>query len=118
VNQIGQEDTLEPQRQPPTPTAFTSVVVGFDVVDRDGEKLGPVTMVNLARTCVIVKTGRSLLGRKVDRPVHISSVTGIDVDRFTINVAATRKQIADAPELLGDKAEAEVESYYVGLVEP
>jgi len=102
------------------PTELTGVLVGFEVVDREGEKVGPVTMVNLARTCVIVSTGRSRFGRKLDRPVHVSSVTGIDLDRFTINVAATKEQSAQAPALheLDDASEAAVGGYYDGLAEP
>jgi len=101
-----------------SPTEFSSVVVGFDVVDRYGERVGTVSKVNLARTCVAVKSG-SRLARKPERPVYVGSVLSIDVDAFTINVAATKDQIAEAPEFrdLNDASEAAIRRYYENLTE-
>lgn len=95
-------------------TEFSNVIVGFEVVDRSGEHVGTVKKVNLARTCVTLKMGKSRLSRHADRSVHIASVRGIDLDAFTIRVAATKEQIEEAPELreLNDASEAEIKSYY------
>lgn len=80
---------------------FSSAVSGFDVVDRNGERLGRVRDVSLGRTCILVETDRgSIWGRRKQRHgVHVLAVTEIDLDTFTISLAVARKDVTEAPEL-------------------
>jgi sporulation protein YlmC with PRC-barrel domain len=93
---------------------FSSVLTGFDVVDRNGERVGTVKRVNLARTCIVVETGK---WRKQSHAVHVSAVDGVDVDGFTISLAVTAADVSDAPEFreLDDECEAAITRYYRGL---
>ena len=103
---------------------FSSTVSGFDVVDRNGERIGRVHHVSLGRTCILVETGRgALFGRKQRHAVHVWAVREIDLDTFTISLAATKEDIAEAPEFrdLDEEGETALARYYydrlVGLGE-
>ena len=78
---------------------FSSAMTGFDVVDRNGERIGTVRDVSLGRTCILVESGRgSLFGRKQRHGVHVWAVRAIDLDGFTISLAVATKDVAEAPE--------------------
>lgn len=87
---------------------------GFDVVDRNGERIGRVRRVSLGRTCILVETGWTLFGRKQRHAVHVWAVREIDLDTFTISLAATKEDVAEAPELheLDEEGETALARYY------
>lgn len=87
---------------------------GFDVVDRNGERIGRVQRVSLGRTCILVETGRTLFGRKHRHAVHVWAVRAIDLDTFAISLAATKEDVAEAPELheLEEEGETALARYY------
>lgn len=89
---------------------------GFDVVDRNGEHVGTVRQVNLARTC-IVETSGSFLRRKQHHDVHVSAVDDINLDASTISLTVTGADGAGAPEFreLDEECEAAVARYYRAL---
>jgi hypothetical protein len=104
----------ESQSHPPE---LSNALVGFDVVDRNGERTGEVGNLNLERTCIIVQAGRSLLGRRESHAVHALAVRKIDLDTFTIVLSASKQEISNAPELrdLDSEAEQAVARYYESL---
>jgi hypothetical protein len=104
----------------PRPFEFSGAVVGFDVFDRNGERVGKVVNVNLARTCILVGTSRSLFGRKESHAVHASAVKKIDLDAFAIILWSSKQEVVDAPKLhdLDDAAEEAVSRYYERLAVP
>jgi hypothetical protein len=78
---------------------FSSFIEGFDVTDRNGERIGKVRDVSLGRTCISVETGRgSLFGRKQEHGVHVWAVREVDLDSFTISLAVASQDVAEAPE--------------------
>jgi hypothetical protein len=81
---------------------FSSAMTGFEVIDRDGVRIGTVRDVSLGRTCILVESGRgSLFGRKRRHwrhGVHVWAVRAIDLDGFTISLAVATKDVAEAPE--------------------
>jgi sporulation protein YlmC with PRC-barrel domain len=93
---------------------FSGALTGFDVVDRTGERIGTVKNVNLPRTCILVETGRSLFARKHTHAVHVWAVKEIDLDKLTIVLAASKNDVADAPELrqLDEQSETAVARHY------
>jgi uncharacterized protein with PIN domain len=93
---------------------FSSAVSGFDVVDRNGERVGSVHNVNLGRTCILVDTGRSLIGRRHRHAVHAWAVKEIDLDAFTISLTASKGEVEDAPEFreLDEECETAIARYY------
>lgn len=93
---------------------FSSALAGFDVVDRNAERVGSVHHVNLGRTCILVETGRSLFRRKQRHAVHAWAVSKIDLDTFTISLTASKEEVADAPEFreLDQKCETTIARYY------
>jgi hypothetical protein len=83
-------------------------MINFDVVDRDGEIVGRVRDVNLARTCIVVEAGGGrLFGRKQRHGVHLWAVRDVDAHTFKISLAATKEDVAEAPEVLGNDEESE-----------
>lgn len=93
---------------------FSSSISGFDVLDRNGERIGRIRRVSLGRSCILVETDRKLFARKQKHAVHIWAVREIDLDRFTISLAATKEVVAEAPELheLDDEGETALARYY------
>lgn len=94
---------------------FSTVVRNFDVVDRNGEMIGRVRDVNLERTCIVVETGRGTLFRRKQRhAVHVWAVREIDAHTFKISLAATKEDVAEAPEFreLDEKSETALARYY------
>jgi hypothetical protein len=93
---------------------FSGGLVGFEVVDRNGERVGTVKNVNLERTCILVEAGRSLFAHKQAHAVHIWAVREIDLDAFTILLAASKEDVDDAPELrqLDGQSETAVARHY------
>lgn len=78
---------------------FSSVMKGFDVIDRNGERIGRVRDVSIGRTCASVETGRgSLFGRKERHGVHVWVVREVDLDGFTISLAVSMEDVSEAPE--------------------
>jgi hypothetical protein len=99
---------------------LSNAVVGFEVVDRNGERVGEVGNVNLEHTCIVVHAGRSLFGRrKESHAVHALAVREIDLDAFRIVLSASKQEVDDAPELheLDSAAEEAVARYYERLNE-
>jgi hypothetical protein len=96
------------------PHEFSGASTGFDVVDRNGERVGTVKNVNLERTCIFVQAGRSLFTHKQAHAVHIWAVREIDLDAFTIFLAVNKNDVAEAPELrqLDEESEAAVARHY------
>lgn len=93
---------------------FSTVMINFNVVDRNGEEFGRVRDVNLERTCILVEMGGGRLRRKPRHPVHIWAVRDIEVDLFKISLAATKEDVAEAPDLreFDDESETAVARYY------
>lgn len=93
---------------------FSSAMTGFDVVDRNGERVGSVHHVSLGRTCILVETGRSLMRRRQRHAVHAWAVREIDLDTFTISLTASKEEVADAPEFreLNEEWETSIGRYY------
>ncbi len=93
---------------------FSSALTGFDVVDRTGERIGTVKSVNLGRTCILVETDRSLFARKQTHAVHVWAVREIDLDTFTIVLATSKNDAADAPEFrqLDEQSETAIARHY------
>jgi hypothetical protein len=91
---------------------FSSAVTGFDVVDRNGERVGSVHHVTLGRTCILVDTGRSLMRRKQKHAVHAWAVREIDLDMFTISLTASKEEVAGAPEFHELDEETSIARYY------
>lgn len=93
---------------------FSAAVRNFDVVDRNGETIGRVQYVNLERTCVVVETGRGLFARKQRHALHVWAVREIDAHRSKIFLAATKEDVAEAPELreLDGESETALARYY------
>jgi hypothetical protein len=94
---------------------FSSAMSGFDVADRNGERIGSVRNVNLGRTCILVETGRGMLfGRKQTHAVHVWAVREIDLATLTISLAATKEDVAEAPEFreLDEECETALARYY------
>jgi hypothetical protein len=93
---------------------LSGALTGFDVIGRNGERIGTLKNVNLGRTCLLVETDRSLLSRKQTHAVHQWAVREIDLDAFTISLAVDKDDVADAPELrqLDEKSETAVARYY------
>lgn len=88
---------------------------GFDVVDRNGERIGSVREVSLGRTCILVERGGGkLFGRKHTYAVHLWAVREVDLDAFTISLAATKEDVAEAPEFreLDEECETALARYY------
>ena len=96
---------------------FTSALTGFDVVDRDGERIGTVSQVNLARTCMVVESGGSLFRRKQSHVVHIAGVDEIDLDGFTVTLGVTAAHVEAAPEFheFVEECETAVARHYGAL---
>lgn len=93
-------------------------LVGFTLTSRDG-KLGTVTNVNYAGTCLTVATGGLL--KKTHHLVPAAAIEAIDLDTKTIDVALTRPQVANAPEYdehvgVDEDCEARMEQYYAALL--
>ena len=93
---------------------FSGALIGFDVVDRTGERIGTVKNVNLARTCIHVETGRSLFARKHRHAVHVWAVRKIDLDTLTIVLATNKNDVVGAPELrqLDEQSETAIARHY------
>jgi hypothetical protein len=94
---------------------FSSIVSGFGVVGRKGERIGRVRDVSLGRTCILVETGRgALFGRKREHAVHVWAVREIDLNTFTISLAATKEDVAEAPEFreLDEECETALARHY------
>lgn len=93
---------------------FSSALTGFDVVDRTGERIGTVRNVSLGRTCILVETSRSLFARRQRHAVHVWAVREIDPDTFTIVLATSKSDVADAPELrpLNEQSETAIARHY------
>jgi hypothetical protein len=94
---------------------FSSAVSGFDVVDRKGERIGRVRRVSLGRTSILVETSRGgLFGRKRPHAVHVWAVREVDLDTFTISLATTKDDVAEAPEFhdLDERSETALARYY------
>jgi hypothetical protein len=94
---------------------FSAVMTGFDVVDRNGERIGSVRGVSLGRTCILVETGRgALFGRKHTHAVHVWAAREVDLDAFAISLAATKEDVAEAPEFreLDEECETALARYY------
>jgi hypothetical protein len=93
---------------------LSGALTGLDVVDRDGERIGIVKNVNLARTCILVETDRSLFARKQRHAVHVWAVREIDLDAFTIFLAVSKNDVADAPEFrqLDEQSETAIARHY------
>lgn len=93
---------------------LSSVLIGFGVVDRHGERVGFVENVNIGRTCILVETGRSLIRRKHTHAVHAWAVREIDIDTFTISLTASKEEVVDAPEfrVLDQECETTIARYY------
>jgi uncharacterized protein with PIN domain len=94
-----------------------NALVGFAVVDRAGEPVGEAADTSLDRNCLIVTTGRKLVGRAKRYPVHRSAIEDVDVDAMTVTIRATRAQVEQAPGFrdLDERCAEEVERYYAGL---
>ena len=95
-----------------------SSLVGFTVMGRDG-KVGKVTHVNYAGTCLTVAMGGLL--KKAHHVVPAAAIEAIDLDTKTIDVALTRPQVAKAPEYdehvgVDEDCEARMEQYYAALL--
>jgi len=97
-----------------TEQELSGALAGFDVVDRTGERIGTVRKVNLARTCMLVETDRSLFARRQTHAVHVWAVREIDLDCFTIVLATSKNDVADAPEFsqLDEQSETAVARHY------
>jgi hypothetical protein len=93
---------------------FSSALTGFDVVDRNDERVGSVHHASLGRTFILVDMGRSLLRRKQRQAVHAWAVREIDLDTFTISLTASKEEVADAPEFreLDEECETSIALYY------
>jgi hypothetical protein len=94
---------------------FSGAISGFEVIDRNGERIGRVQNVSLGRTCILVETGRGALFRRKQRhAVHIWAARDMDVDAFTISLAATKDDVAEAPEFrdLDEECETALARYY------
>jgi sporulation protein YlmC with PRC-barrel domain len=93
---------------------FSGALIGFDVVDRTGERIGTVKNVNLGRTCIVVETDRSLFARKQRHAVHVCAAREVDVDTLTIVLATTKNDVVDAPEhrQLGGQSETAIARHY------
>jgi hypothetical protein len=93
-------EPTRPSYSPRSPVAeFSSAIRGFDVVDRNGERIGTVRDVSVGRTSILVESGpRSFFGRKQRHGVHVWAVRKIDLDGFTISLAVARTDVAEAPE--------------------
>ena len=105
-----------PSSAPPSRVAeFSSAMTGFDVVDRNGERIGTVRDVSLRRTCILVESGRSsLFGRKQRHGVHVWAVREIDLDGFIVSLAVATKDVVEAPEFaqLDPKYETTLARHY------
>jgi hypothetical protein len=112
-DQVGEPTEADEGRESKVPE-FSSALSGFDVVDRNGERVGNVRNVSLGRTCILVETGRSLLGRKQTHAVHAWAVREVDPGTSTIFLGASRHDVADAPEFheLDEECETTVARYY------
>ncbi len=93
---------------------FSGAHIGFDVIDRDGARVGTVRGVTLARTCIVVESESSLLRRSHRHAVHASAVGDIDVDALTISLVATKADVESAPEFreLDEDCEAAIARHY------
>lgn len=93
---------------------FSAAVRNFDVVDRNGEMIGRVRNVSLHRTCIVVEAGRGLFARKQRHAVHVWAVRETDIDTFKISLAATKEDVAEAPEFreLDEESETALARYY------
>ena len=102
---VGQSEELELH------TGF----VGFEVVGREDEPIGEVARTSLDRSCFFVES-RGLFGRRREHVVHRCSIVDIDYDAETITVAATRRQVEQAPEYsnLDKRCSDEAAAYYLG----
>jgi hypothetical protein len=90
-------------------------MTGFDVVDRNGERIGRVRGLNIGRKCILVETGRGgLFGRKHKHAVHVWAVREVDLDTFMISLAATKEDVAEAPQFreLDEECETALARYY------
>jgi hypothetical protein len=106
--------TRPSQAAPTNVEEFSSGLIGFDVIDGDGERIGTVKYINPGRTCILVETGRSLFVRKHIHAVHVSAVSEIDLDAFTISLAVSKNDVAQAPELhqLDHRSETALARHY------
>ena len=94
---------------------FNSTILGFDVVDRNGERVGSVDGVSLGRTCIVVGGSREgLFGRKQRHHIHVWAVREIDLDTFMIFLASTKEDVVEAPEFheLDEECETSLGRYY------
>ena len=109
-------ESIRPSHTPqPKVLEFSSAMNGFEVVDRNGERIGSVRGVNLGRTCILVETGRgSLFGRKQTHGVHVCAARQFDLDTFTISLAATKEDVVEAPQFgeLDPDCETALARYY------
>jgi hypothetical protein len=98
--------------------AIDDNLIGFAVVGRDG-KVGRVTHVNYAGTCLTVSMGGLL--KKTHHVVPAFAIDAIDLDTKTVDVALTRPQVERAPEYdehvgLDEGCEERMEQYYAALL--
>jgi hypothetical protein len=93
-------DPTNPSHSPqPKVAEFSSVIKDFEVIDRNGDRIGTVQDVSLGRTCILVESGRSwLFGRKQAHGVHVSAVKEVDLDSFAVSLAVTTDDVAEAPD--------------------
>ena len=101
---VGQQHELE----------LDAGVVGYTVVDSDGESIGEVMRVSLDSTCLLVASHKGLFGRNKEHAIHSSVITGIDPDTLTTTVARTGEQVEHAPEYsnLDPNSSEKLASYY------
>ena len=88
--------------------AISAALTGFTVVDRHNERVGVVKSVNAERTCLIVEAGGSFFSLKQQHAVHIVAISSIDVSGFKIVLAASRDDVADAPEFHHGDARSDI----------
>lgn len=100
------------------PRELSNALCGFAVIDRKGDPVGTVQEINLARTCILVESGKSLLRRKSLAAVHASAVDSVNLDASTVSLAVTAADVSRAPafEELDESCEDAIERYYRGLV--
>ena len=91
-------ELIRSSEPPQQDVSISNALTGFTVVDRENEHVGIVTSVNIERTCLLIESTGSLFRRKQHHAVHLSAIKTIDIDHFTIVLAVSKDDVANAPE--------------------